>query len=154
MDKKQQAELLVLNSEFAAIVAEAQYATGGSKTSNTGGEAVALLFEPAEFYGRAAAGMMGKVTGGTVTATDLARSIRMAAAKIRAGDLSYVLESMVGKAVWLGVLAQSVSDYGSVIHDPRRKVTLGHLVLKIEATATKILASLAAVSCFESNRPR
>ena len=72
--------------------------------------------------------------------------IRMTAAKIRAGDLSYVVESLLGQAVWLQALALRMSDYAATVADPRRKAAIGHLLLKTQSTAAKILASLATAA--------
>lgn len=156
MDKQQQTELLALNTEFAMIASEARDAgiIGAQSSTGGGAERTTLLFDPAELYGRAAVKMASSISPDTadVTAGDIARSIRMTAAKIRAGDRSYIIESMLGMSVWLQAMAVSLADYGAGISDSRKKAALGHLLLKMEATSAKILASLAAVACLERSR--
>ena len=141
-----QQELLAINTEFAAIVAEARNVAADEAPSNTGGGRVAMLFDPAVLYAQAAA-RLTTPDSDSVTVADFARAIRMAAAKIRAGDQGYITESLLGQAVWLQALALRLSDYAASLKDDKRKIALGGLLLKIQATATKTLATLAAINC-------
>jgi hypothetical protein len=143
-------ELLAINSEFAEIVAEARNTVQTATPPNTVGR-VAMLFEPTVLYGRAAAKLhgIGGPDSDSVTVGDFERAIRMTAAKIRAGDRAYIIESLVGQAVWLQALALRLSDYAATFHDVRQKVPLGNLIMKIQTTTAKCLATLAGVACLD-----
>ena len=153
MDQEQQTSLQALNSEFAVIVAEAREAGITEGLPGTGGptDRARLLFEPAEMYARA----IPKPAGSNLPDTDnlnkgdYARAIRMMAAKIRAGDRGYIIESLLGQAMWLQATALNLSDYAAGVKDERRKVLLCQLLLKMQVTSTKALASLAGISCLE-----
>ena len=130
--------------------AEARNATATDTSANTGGRA-ALLFDPAALYGRAALRLSGSEGPDTdnVTVADFERLIRMTSAKIRAGDRGYIVESLLGQSVWLQALAVRLADYMTAVKDERRKIALGNLLMKVQTTATKSLATLAGVACIE-----
>lgn len=156
--ESQQSKLLTINREFAGLVSEARSVGGavqpgnGPNTGGAGrdGDPVALLFQPSELYGRAAAKL--KTSGPDNDSDergDIARGIRMTAAKIRAGDRGYVFEALTGQAVWLQALALHLGDVATTMQDNGRKVALCRLLLKVQAASAKTLASVAALSAFE-----
>lgn len=154
----QQSNLLTINREFAGLVNEARTvsaAMGAGNRPNTGGaerdgDPVALLFQPSELYGRAAAKLnAGGPDNDSGERGNIARGIRMTAAKIRAGDRGYVFEALTGQAVWLQALALHLGDVATTMQDNGRKVALCRLLLKVQAASAKTLASVAALSAFE-----
>ena len=141
MDKE---ELLAINSEFAAIVAEARNAVTPDTPANTVGGA-ALLFDPVSLYGRAAVRLSGNTDTDNATVADFERLIKVTALKIRAGDRTYIIESLTGQAAWLQALSMKLSDYAAHAENERQKVALCQLLLRMQTTVSKTLATLAAV---------
>ena len=155
----QQSRLLAVNREFASIVSEARgvgaavRAGGAANTvgADGGGDPVALLFNPAQLYGRAAAKLRAGIgpDNDTETHTDIARGIRMTAAKIRAGDRAYIFEALTGQSCWLQALALQLGEAATREPDYGRKVGLGRMLLKVQAAAAKTLATVSGLSALE-----
>ena len=153
---------MALNKEIAGVISEARsveavlYAGGRYEHGGAIGCRAGLLFNPAELYGSATAKLCGASDPDTdnVTREDIAQGIRMTAAKIRAGDRTYIFESMLGQAIWLQALALQLSDYTATSSHMPAKVALGSLLLKMQAVAGKMLASLAGLSCLEDRQPK
>ncbi len=111
-----------------------------------------LLITPSlDYTGRAAANLPTGIRpdNDSDERGDIARGIRMTAAKIRAGDRGYVFEALTGQAVWLQALALHLGDVATTMQDNGRKVALCRLLLKVQAASAKTLASVAALSAFE-----
>ena len=139
-------ELIDLNTEFAQIIVESRTVAPTTHGADTGGGA-ALLFNPGALYGQAAVRLAGSEGPDTdnVTVSEFELLMRMTAAKIRAGDRTYIIESLLGQAVWLQSLSTQISTYMLKVND-KQKIALGGLLVKAQATAVKTLTALAGIS--------
>ena len=78
------------------------------------GSRAAFIFDPAEVWGSTLAELLGHAAGGSgsVNGADIADSLRLCAIKFKAGDRSFVLESLAGQSVILAqLMAEAVRDY-------------------------------------------
>jgi len=73
--------------------------------------------------------------------------VRVAAAKLRAGDLSFVFESGVGQVAWLSALALALAeDANSQPAGSGAHVRLLQLSMRAQGAAAKLMLSLGALA--------
>ena len=154
----QQTKLLSINREVASLAAEVASSEAIALATTpkgcvVAGEAVSLLFSPADLFAKAIEGLGNVADSNNATAANVAFSIRMTALKLKTGDMQYVIESMVAQATWLNALALGLSKYAAQFDDPKQKVIVGEFILKIEATACRILESLATIAAVSHRSP-
>lgn len=102
----------------------------------------ALIGDPAAFW---AGATVSRVQGddGTVGAVVLAT--RLASARLAAGDLGFVRDSLIGQAQWLGVVAVKMIMQADGEKKPEAVIPFVKLALAAQRQAAQCLASAAAL---------
>lgn len=107
----------------------------------SGAELGAILSDPVAFWAGAASSRL-QGDGHTVEAIGL--SLRLASARLASGDLSFVRDSLIGQATWLGVVAVRLMAQAENAK-PEQAVQSIKLALQAQRQAATCLASAAAV---------
>lgn len=121
---------------------------GREQLSRPSGAALgALLANPAAFWSGAAT---VEAYGDGESVEPLAHAVKYAAAKLAAGDLDFVRESLIGQSQWCGVLAVKLMQRAE--NEPRydRSVGLIKLALAAQRQAATSLATAAALNRLEN----
>lgn len=134
------------HGEIAAVVA--QWRVERARESRRGG-----LASPAKLLDRGAAitnpaGFWGEALASTDSShAAIEHGVLMAAAKLRAGDLSFVLESGVGQVAWLSALTLELAeDANRQPIDSAARVRLLQLAMRAQGAAAKLMLSLGALA--------
>lgn len=99
----------------------------------------AAIMNPAGFWSRA-------LESTDSQPREIELGIQMAAAKLKAGDLDFVLESGLGQVAWLSALALELrGDADSLPVDSAARGRLLALSLKCQGAAAKLVLSLGAL---------
>ena len=108
----------------------------------SGRELGAILADPVAFWAGAST---SRLQGDEGTVESIVLSLRLASAKLAAGDLEFVRSSLLGQAVWLGLLAvkMAVPIEGSA--KPEQAMQMVKLALHAQRQAAQCLASAAAL---------
>lgn len=107
------------------------------------------LASPADFWARAA---VGTLDGLNIEdqAVLVSSSIRVAAAKLKAGDLDPAREALVGQAGWLGALAVRLEALAAEVQNEhggaQEREGLIKLALRAAEASSKAMASAAALN--------
>lgn len=97
------------------------------------------ILSPSAFWGRALAATETELE-------DAALGIKMAAAKLKAGDLDFVIESGLGQVAWLSAVALELKGDADdqPVGSPARARLLA-LSMRAQGTAAKLMLSLGAL---------
>lgn len=109
----------------------------------TGAELGALLGDPCAFWSGASA---VKANGDESTVEPIVLSLRLAGARLAAGDMVFVRDSLLGQAIWLGVVAVRLMAQADGAAKPEQVVQCVKLALQAQRQAAQCLASAAALS--------
>ena len=125
----------------AAAAASALAECHGSGGGDEAARRVARVLNPCRLFAESMAADVADVG-------DIERGLRMAAAKVKAGDMTFIHESLVSQALWLqniAVDALKMAEGGKRAADVER---LAGLAIRAQAAAAKVLSSLAALNAF------
>lgn len=136
-----------VESLVAGVIAGRQ--TGRQPAIRSGAAALGTkLANPAAFWSGAAALQFSE--GGGDVAEPLAFATKYAAARLAAGDMEFVRESLIGQAQWCGVLAVKLAQNADAESRFDRSVSLLKLSLQAQRQAAAALATAAALNKLES----
>ena len=107
----------------------------------TGAELGALLGDPCAFWSGASA---AKAHGDESTVVPVVLSLRLAGARLAAGDMGFVSDSLLGQATWLGVVAVRLMAQAENAK-PEQAVPSIKLALQAQRQAAQCLSSAAAL---------
>lgn len=139
--RQQAAKALEAGQKLALRAAQRQ--RGMPMAEAPSGAAIgALIGEPAAFWAAAAANRL-QGDDGTVGAVALAT--KLAAAKLAAGDMGFIRESLIGQAQWLGVIATKMMAQADGEKQPDKVIGFIKLALAAQRQAAQSLASVAAL---------
>ncbi len=145
-------ELIEMQRETAAVLDAGQrIAAQAAKRPVTGRERGRLctrllgvaLSKPSEFW---AGACVIESRSETEQIEALALSVRLASVQMRAGNLDFVRESLIGQAQWAGVLAVKLAAQAEGEAKPERQEAVIKLALKAQQQAAQALATAAALN--------
>lgn len=144
MDDAQQA-VLAAHRDAASIVAqwsiERAKNSGGSggHTPRTLKDRGAAIMNPAGFWARALESTDSRPR-------EIEQGVRMAAAKLKAGDLDFVIESGLGQTAWLSALALELQgDADDLPVGSAARARLLALAMRAQGAAARLMLSLGAL---------
>lgn len=99
----------------------------------------AAIMNPAGFWSKALASTDSRPL-------EIEHGMRMAAAKLKAGDLDFVIESGLGQIAWLSALALELrGDADSLPVDSAARARLLALAMRAQGSSAKLMISLWAL---------
>ncbi|OIQ70483.1 hypothetical protein GALL_479050 [mine drainage metagenome] len=144
----QDAKQVVLSAHRDAAAILAQWGVERSKVARGGGVRVpktlkdrgAAIMNPAGFWARA-------LEGSDSRPREIELGLKMAAAKLKAGDMAFVLESGLGQVAWLSALALELrGDADELPVDSAGRARLLALAMRAQGAAAKLMVSLGAMA--------
>lgn len=143
--------VLEAHREVASILASV--AVQRSKELQTNGRSAsrlrnreAAISNPSQFWG----GWLQSSDGPDIES--VAASLRLAAAKMKAGDMSFVYESGLGQVAWLSTVAVELKgDADKLPIDSPKRARLIELSMRAQGAAAKLMLSLGALSQLKDN---
>jgi hypothetical protein len=107
------------------------------------------IANPSAFWSGAAV-LQFSADGDRGMAEPLAMATKYAAARLAAGDLDFVRESLLGQAQWCGVLAVKLAQNADAEVKLDRSVSLLKMALQAQRQSAAALATAAALNKLES----
>lgn len=108
----------------------------------TGGALGALISDPLTFWSGAAA---VKAQGDQGTVGAMVLGLQLASARLAAGDLGFVRDSLLGQAQWLSVMTIRLAAQADGAARPEQATQYVKLALQAQRQAATCLASAAAL---------
>lgn len=142
VEARQQAATAIEAGRKMALRASQQRRGAPLVAGPSGADLGAVISDPAAFWATAAA-IQAQGDDDTVGAVSLAT--QLAGARLVAGDLGFVRESLLGQAQWLGVLAVRLAHKADAQSKPEDIALCIKLALAAQRQAAQCLASAAAL---------
>lgn len=146
MESEAELKIIKANSEVASVISQwrveklRKTSIDVARPSRLQDRSPAIT-NPAGFWSAALTS-----TGG-ISAVEIEQSVRLTAAKINTGDVSFVVESALGQIAWLSSLAlEFKQDADEQPVESASRIRLLNLSLRAQNTAAKLMMSLGALS--------
>lgn len=149
MDNQLEIDVLKANKNIASIVA--QWGLEQKRKVSKGNVARPAILQdrspaitnPAGFWAVA----LTNNGDGRVGELEIEQSVKLTAAKLEAGDISFVVESALGQIAWLSSLAlEFKQDADNQPAESSARIRLLNLSLRAQGAAAKLMMSLGALA--------
>src|SRR5450830_837918 len=141
MDSKLKEELTTVHCEIAGTLAQLMIERSKNRSevvarSSTGVRSSAAIMNPAGFWAEALA-------HGDTEPGEIELGLRMAASKLKAGDMNFIIESSIGQVAWLSALALDIKTQADKLpsYAPNKPKLLA-MSLRAQSNAAKLMLSL------------
>lgn len=149
MENQREVEVLKANKEIASIIT--QWRVEQSRKVGKGSVArparlqdrSPAILNPAGFWAVA----LANSGDGRVGEVEIEQAVRLTAAKVMSGDISFVVESALGQVAWLSALAlEFKKDADNQPADSASRIRLLNLSLRAQGAAAKLMLPLIPVT--------